>query len=882
MTPADAARAARRQFGNTTRLQEDRRDMQTIPALESFWIDVRQALRAFRKQPTFAAAVVLTLALGIGANTAIFSICNAVLLAPLPYADAGRIVMLWELMGPTPIPVSAANFVDWRRLSRSFESMAAINPFSSFVLTGSGEPVRLSAAAVSWDFFSVLGTRPALGRGFLLEEDQPDRNRVVIVSHALWVERFGQRADILGTSVILNDVSHAVVGVLPPEFELVAKASDFQTRTRFDVWVPLALSATPSRGSHPLRVFARLKPDVALEQAQAEVAAIGAQLAAAYPEENKEKGVGAVPLRQQATADVRRALLTLLAAVGFVLAIACANVANLMLTRSAARQRETALRLAIGASRRRIAQQLLTESTLLGLLGGITGLALASVTMRAVGSYLPADLSRAAGVAIDWRVMLFTALISLATGILFGLAPLLQSRRLSARLALEHGTRVAGRSSSGLRNLLVIGQVAVVLTLLVGAGLMSRSLWSLLQVPLGFRSDQVLTARITLPRARYADVARVSAFQRDLLDRLRNTPGVQSAGAAAYLPLSGDDNGWAIFIEGRPSRGVGVYDFAAYRVVSDGYFETLGMPLLEGRTFTAADTADAPLAIVINQAMARAYWGDQSPLGRRLRFGGTGLRTVVGVVGDVRHAGPARNAQWEMYLPFGQARNVETAHPRGAHRDRRGRHDLDRARGGERHRSVGAARPHPDDGAAGRRLDRRAAIPDVPAGGPVAAGAGDGLDRHLRCDELLRRAAHARDRHLARGWRIERRHSPAGARPGRDPDRCGAWRRTRGLRRVDQADLRPALRRDAAGPPDLRRGLAAAVRGRVPGELHSGAAGDPYRSDDRAQARVRDQDRGANRCFVLMVRIPDTQPRNSPCVFNNLQHRVISLWNSRA
>jgi putative ABC transport system permease protein len=661
MTPADAARAARLQFGNTTRLQEDRRDMQTIPTLESLWIDVRQALRAFRKQPTFAAAVVLTLALGIGANTAIFSICNAVLLAPLPYADAGRIVMLWELMGTTPIPVSPANFVDWRRQSRSFDAMAAINPFSSFVLTGSGEPVRLSAAAVSWDFFSVLGTRPAPGRGFLLEEDQPGRHHVVIVSHGLWVERFGRRPDILGASITLNDVSYTVVGVLPPEFELVAKASDFQTRTRFDVWVPLALSAAPSRGSHPLRVFARLKPDVTLEQAQAEVAAIGAQLAAAYPEENKGKGIGAVPLRQQATADVRRVLLTLLAAVGFVLAIACANVANLMLTRSAARQRETALRLAIGASRRRIAQQLLIESTLLGLLGGAIGLVLAGVTLRAVGTYLPADLSRAAGVAIDWPVMLFTAVVSLATGILFGLAPLIQSRRLSARVALEHGTRVAGASHSGLRHLLVIVQVAVVLTLLVGAGLMSRSLWSLLQVPLGIRSDHVLTARITLPRTRYADVARVSAFQRELLDRLRSAPGVQSAGATAYLPLSGDDNGWAIFIEGRPSRGVGVYDFAAYRVVSDGYFETLGMPLLQGRTFTAADNEDAPLVIVINEAMARAYWGDRSPLGRRLRFGGTPLRTVVGVVGDIRHQGPARGPQWEMYLPFGQARNVETA-----------------------------------------------------------------------------------------------------------------------------------------------------------------------------------------------------------------------------
>ena len=382
------------------------------------------------------------------------------------------------------------------------------------------------------------------------------------------------------------------------------------------------------------------------------------------------------------------------------------------------------------------------------------------------------------------------------------------------------------------------------LTLLVGAGLMSRSLWSLLQVPLGFRSDQVLTARVTLPRARYPDVARVSAFQRELLDRLRNTPGVQSAGAAAYLPLSGDDNGWAIFIEGRPSRGVGVYDFAAYRVVSDGYFETLGMPLLQGRTFTAADTADAPLAIVINQAMARAYWGDQSPLGRRLRFGGTGLRTVVGVVGDVRHAGPAGKRA------VGDVSAVRAGAQRGNRPSLVVRTAIDAAAMTSTVRAaVSAIDPLVP-------LDRIQTMEQL-----VAASTGEPRFRTflLAALSLLALAMASigiygvtsysvvqRTREIGISLAVgalERRHSPPGARPRRDPDRRGAWRRTRGLRRVDQTDLRPALRRDAAGPPDVRRGLAAAVRGRVPGELHSGAAGDAHRSDGRAQARVRDRDR---------------------------------------
>jgi putative ABC transport system permease protein len=670
MTRDEATRAARRQFGNTTLLREDRRQMQTFPTLESMWRDVRQAARMLRRSPGFAAGVVLTLALAIGGTTTVFSVYSAVLLKPLPYADPDRIVMLWDRLenatvlpdgtvGPVRMPVAPANFIDWRKQARAFSDVAALNPFPMFVLRESGDPLRLSGAAVSWNFFRLLGTPLAMGRAFLPEEDQPGRNRVAILSHAAWVNNLGADPNVLGRTIGLNDVSFTVVGVLPQDFRFIGKPSDFQARNQFDVWVPLALNPSPSRGTHPLRVFARLNANVTRTQAQAELDVIATALARAYPEDNKGRGIDLVPLLEQVTAGARPALRTLLAAVGFVLLIACANVANLLLGRGTARQRELAVRVAIGARRRRIARQLLAESLLLALLGGAIGLLLALVTIRSAVPYLPADLSLTA-VRIDAPVLAFTLLLSLATGILFGLAPLLQLGDLRANDALSRGTRVAGGLQTRLRSLLVVGQVAITLVLLVGGGLMARSLWTLTQVPTGFRTENVLTARVTMPRPRYPDAGRVGAFQRTLLERLRNTAGIESAGMTAYLPLSGDDNGWAFFIEGRPPKPLGVFDVAKYRAVSDGYFAAIGMPLVRGRDFTTADDDRAPLAVVINESMARTYWGPQNPVGQRLRFGGPAWRTVIGVVGDVRHEGLDGDLKPEMYVPFAQAPNVET------------------------------------------------------------------------------------------------------------------------------------------------------------------------------------------------------------------------------
>lgn len=662
MTPENAALAARRQFGNTTLFREDRRALQTIPVIEAFWSDLVHALRMLRKNPGFATAAVVTLALGIGANTAIFSVCNAVLLKPLPYSEPGRIVMLWEQpRGGTPHTVAPANFVDWREQTHSFSEVAALSPFSNLILAGQGEPARLRGAAVSSNFFSLLGVRTALGRNFLAGEDRSDRNHVVILSYRTWLERFGAQPDIAGRNVTLNDTSYTVVGVLPPDFQFASKASDFQARNQFDIWLPLALDLEKlHRGTHPLRVFARLKPGVELIQAQSELNVLAANLERLYPENNRGKGITAVPLGEQVTANVRPALVTLFGAVGLLLLIACANVANLLLSRAAAREKEMAVRAALGASRRRLAQQLLTESILLASLGGAGGFLLALATVSALSSRLPADLSRASGIAMDTRMLVFTGLISLVTGILFGLAPLFQARRVNANESLKQNGRVGGGSQSRMRSILVVAQIAIAMILLIGAGLMAKSFWALLHVSPGFRTEHILTARLSLPRSRYPDNQRIAAFQRELLQSVRSTPGVQSAGFATYLPLSGTDNGWAFFIEGRPPLPVGVYKVAKYRPASPGYFEAIGIPLLRGRAFTFADTEDAPWVVMINQSMARAYWGQEDPVGQRLHFESEVWRTVIGVVGDVLHEGLDGEASPEMYVPFTQAPNIES------------------------------------------------------------------------------------------------------------------------------------------------------------------------------------------------------------------------------
>jgi putative ABC transport system permease protein len=662
LTSKDAELAARRRFGNTVLLEEDHRTMLRIPTIDELRSDLIFAARLLRKNPGFAAAAVLTLALGIGANTAIFSICNAVLFKALPYSDPDRIVMLWETMRDGKrITVAPANFVDWRNASRSFSEVAAVNPNSGFTLGWQNEPVRLTGASVSANFFSLLGIRFALGRSFLSQEDQPGNDHVAILSHRAWQQRFGADHDITGKAIRLNDATYTVVGVLPADFQFAANAAEFQARSQVDIWVPLALDLEKlNRGTHPLRVVARLKPGVKLAQTQAQLNVLAANLARMYPADNKDKGIAAVPIAEQVTANVSVALKALLSAVGLVLLIACTNVANLLLSRAAARQREMAVRVAVGASQWRLAQQLLTESLLLAALGCIVGLGLSLAAMRFVTPLLPADLSRAAGVDLDARMLGFTVAISLFAAVLFGLGPLLGAKRVDPGESLKQSNRVADGGQSALRSVLAVVQTAIAIILLIGAGLMAKSFWALIHVPPGFRTENVLTARLSLPESRYPDNRRIAAFERQVLQALHGRPGIQSAGFATYLPLSGSDNGWAFFIEHQPPLPVGTFNFAKYRPVSEGYFETLGIPLLHGRLFTAADVANSPWVVVINDSMAHQFWGSKNPIGERLHFDGPIWRTVIGVVGDVRHEGLDGEPSAEMYMPVDQAANLES------------------------------------------------------------------------------------------------------------------------------------------------------------------------------------------------------------------------------
>jgi putative ABC transport system permease protein len=666
MTSQAAMLAARRQFGNTTLLQEDIRAMQMIPAIEALRGDLTYAVRMLRRNPGFAATAVLTLALGIGANTTIFSVCNAVLFKPLPYAEPDRIVMLSERMADGKLSaVAPANFVDWRNESRSFSGMAAVRASSfasSFILGGQSEASRLAGGDASSSFFSVLGVRFMLGRNFLPEEDRPGQDRVAILSYAAWSERFGADRDIAGKAITLNDESYTVVGVLPAGFQFGNTAEDFQAQSQADIWVPLELDPQRlQRGSHILRVIARLEPGVKLAQAQAELDVMAANLAQQYPKDNKDTGIVAVPLTDQVTGNVRAALETLLGAVGLLLLIACANVANLLLGRAAARQKEMAVRIALGASRGRLAQQLLTESLFLASLGGIAGFVLTLAAIAALTPQLPADLSRAAGVAVDTRMLIFTAVISLVTGILFGMGPLFATWRERAGESLRQNNRFASGIQTRLRSGLAVAEIAVTIILLIGAGLMAKSFWALMRVEPGFRSENILTARLSLPGSRYPDNRRIAALEGEVLESLRGRPGVQSAGFATYVPLTGLDNDWAFLIEGRPPLPVGTHNMAKYRPVSAGYFETIGIPLLRGRSFTSEDTAEAPWVVVINDSMAREYWPSENPIGQRLQIPGWPTwGTVIGVVGDVLHEGLDGAAKPEMYLPVEQSLNIES------------------------------------------------------------------------------------------------------------------------------------------------------------------------------------------------------------------------------
>jgi len=671
LAPEQALREARREVGGVEQVKQSVRDIRTGASMETVMQDLRYAYRTLTRNLGFSCVVVLTLAFGIGANTAIFTVVNSVLLKPLPYPDPDRLLMLWEtsLSDPTLGPVAPANFYDWREQSHSFEKMAALDPYPDFILNGSGEARRLTGAAVSQEFFPLLGIHMAVGRDFLPEEDHPGSNHVVILSYATWQRFFGGRANIVGSLIRLNDADFTIVGVLPRDFSLVSKASDYESRNRFDLWTPLALPSPPAawqRGTHPLRVFARLKAGISLQQAQADINQVAANLQRLYPADDKGRGIGAVPLGRHVVADVRVALFTLLATVGMVLLIACANIANLMLTRAATRQKEIAVRIALGASRKRIARQLVTESLLLAVAGGLMGLALVFLGVPALLHQLPADLPRALEIGVDWRVLAFTSLLSILTGIVFGLVPLQQSRRVNVNDSLKQSSRSIATDQSRMRNSLIVGQFAVAVVLLTGAGLMTKSLWKLLRVSPGFQIEHILTARLSLP-PKYTNGYKygtgqhreISAFQRELLESVSNIPGVQSAAFTAYLPLNGADNSWSFDIEGRPAKPPGVFDQTNYRPVSAGYFETIGIPILRGRGFESSDTENGPLVVAINASMARTWWNQQNPVGQRVRFGDENWRTIVGVVGDVEHEGLGTKPEPEMYVPYGQVPNVE-------------------------------------------------------------------------------------------------------------------------------------------------------------------------------------------------------------------------------
>ena len=634
--------------------------------------DIRYALRVLRKSPGFALIVVLALALGIGANTAIFSVVNAVLLRALPFPDAGHIVMVWSpnpqiVLGVDELPPSAADFADWRRQNQVFERLAAVNS-RQFNLTGEGEPEREGGAEITADFFPVLGVKPQRGRWFTAEEDQPGK-RVAVISHALWQRRYGSDTGIIGRQITIDGQGHTVVGVMPPGFQF-PRTSEMPNFYSFaahtDIWVPFGWDASKwnNRGSHDLIAIARLKPGVSLERAQSEMAAIEKRLSEQY---NDSRGWGAklVPLRDQIVGSTRVALWTLLGAVGFVLLIACANVAKIVLSRATGRQKEMAIRTAVGASRMRVARQLLTESVLLGVAGGILGLVLASVGIDVLLSIAPADIPRMEGVGIDGRVLAFTALISVVTGLLFGVAPALQmsSSKLNETMKESGRGSSAGVVSGRFRGALVVGEVALALMLLVGAGLLLKSFVRLAHVDPGFRAHATVTIDVTLPGFKYPTEQKQASFFQQVINRVAALPGVQTVGAISRLPLGNSaEEVEAFTIEGKASPS-GQPLQAEYRVCTADYFRALGVPLVRGRWLTNADAEGRPRVAVVNEELARQYFPGEDPIGKRAKIGFHGSTnpwlTIVGIVHDVKHNSLAAPAPPQIYVSYLQSPDTQ-------------------------------------------------------------------------------------------------------------------------------------------------------------------------------------------------------------------------------
>ena len=652
-----ARRAAQLALGGDAQIAEAWRDQRGLPLLDALRQDVRYGWRTLRRTPGFTAAALVTLTIGIGANTAIFAVVDAVLLRSLPYADPDRLVTLDDV-GPdgAGADVSVATFMDWRQRSRSFEHLAMMRLWMpTLVIAGDAE--RLPAVRTSWNYFDTVGARPALGRGFTPADDREDGWRVALLSDRLWRRRFGADPSVVGRTVALNDQPFRIVGVMPASFEPLDAERYFNTAA--EIWVPIGDDqSTCRRQCRPVRAVGRLKPGVTLAGVTAEMNAIREQLRREHPADYEAGAIAVSVLHRALTGPVRTALQVLLAAVGFVLLIACANVANLLLARAVTRGRELSLRAALGAGRGRIARQLLTESLMLSAGGALGGVLLALAAVRGLASIAPVSLPRLEHVAVDARVLAFTAAVAVVTSILFGLVPAWRGASADAHRALAMDSRgsVGGRSRA--RAVLVVADLILALVLLAGAGVMIRTVSALMQVSPGFETDRILSLQFSLTGETFGDEASMVAFQGRALERIRAIPGVESAAMAGQIPFAragaGAGDCWGFHARGR-AKANPIDDPCVERFgITPGYFGVLGIPLLSGRGITEADSATAPRVIVVSASTAKAVWGTADPIGSLVRIGnapGAAWRTVVGVVADVHVGDLASPIVPAMYTP---------------------------------------------------------------------------------------------------------------------------------------------------------------------------------------------------------------------------------------
>jgi putative ABC transport system permease protein len=649
MNEKEARRAAMVEVGGVEQVKEEVRAGRTGFAMETLFQDVRYGLRSLLKKPGFTLTAVVALALGIGANTAIFSVINGVLLRSLAYANPDRIVMLWEksLTGRNlQNVISPGNFLDWQKQSASFDQMAAVWDLRVNLTGGNGEPEEIKAQFVSQPFFAALGVQPLVGRTFLPEEDTAGSEPAIILSHELWQTRFGSDPQIVGKQATVSGRQRTIVGVMPPGFHFLDN--------RVRAWMPLALDPAINYRETTgrfLRAVARLKPAVTIQQAQAELNGIAKQLEQAFPTKNIGWGINVIPMHEQVVGEIRPILIVLLAAVAFVLLIACANVANLLLSRAAARQKELALRAALGASRLRLVRQMLTESVLLALMGGLVGVALAYWGIHLLIGFGPDNIPRLSEITIDPRVLGFTFGISLLTGLLFGLIPALQASRPDLNDALKEGSRGStGGRGGAFRNVFVIAEVSLALVLLIGAGLMIGSFTRLQSVETGFNAESVLTMRAQLPRKKYGEPHQIVDFFKQAQARIAALPGVQAVGAISYLPLTGLASRDSFKIPGQPPPAPGQEPGVEVRVITPTYFRAMGIPLLKGRLLDERDLKESRV-LLINETMAKKYFANQDPVGKQIEimWDGSGPDEIVGIVGDIREGALEKEPEPAIY-----------------------------------------------------------------------------------------------------------------------------------------------------------------------------------------------------------------------------------------